>query len=119
MKTLRLIIASVALFAGLNSFAQNTISQELVNITISSETTREDLMYLRNDLQAVGVNFDYSPRFDGNRHLVGIDFTVKGEGFTNEYQVPNFTNAEAVQINIVRQNGASPVVKINPTPKKK
>lgn len=119
MKTLRLIIASVALFAGLNSNAQKTISQELVNVTITSETSREELMYLRQDLQAVGVEFDYSPRFDNNRRLMGIDFSVKGEGFTNEYKMPAFANNNAVQVNIVRQNGASPVVQINTIPLKK
>jgi len=119
MKTLRLIIATVALFSGLNSIAQNTISQELVDITISSETTREELMYLRNDLQAVGVNFDYSPVFDGNRHLIGIDFTVKGEGFDNSYSLPKFAPDQAVHMNINRQSGAAPTVQINPTQKKK
>jgi hypothetical protein len=119
MKTLRLVIATVALFAGLNSFAQNTISQELVDITISSETTREQLMYLRNDLQAVGVTFDYSPTFDGNRHLTGIEFTVKGEGINGEYKLPAFAPNQAVHVNIVRQNGNAPVVQINPIQKKK
>jgi hypothetical protein len=119
MKTLRLIIASVALFAGLNSSAQNTISQELVNVTISSETSREDLMYLRKDLLAVGVNFDYSPTFDNNRRLMSIEFSVKGEGFTKEFKMPAFTNNDAVQVNIARQSGATPVVNINSIPKKK
>jgi hypothetical protein len=119
MKTLRLFIASIALFAGLNSIAQNTISQELVDINISSETTREELMYLRNDLKAVGVDFDYSPTFDGNRHLTGIDFTVEGEGFDGTYNLPVFSPDQAVHVNIVRQNGAAPVVKIHPIQKKK
>ena len=118
MKLLRMLLTAACVVAGLSMFAQNTITQELVNISISAETTREELMYLRNDLQQVGVNFEYSPRFDGNRHLVGIEFTVKGEGFESSYNLEQFAPNQAVQVNITRAAGAAPVVNIQPVTKK-
>jgi hypothetical protein len=118
MKSLRILLTAICVTAGLSLFAQNTITQELVNISISGETTREELMYLRNDLQQVGVNFEYSPRFDGNRHLVGIEFTVKGTGFESSYNLEQFAPNQAVQVNITRTPGSNPVVNIQPVSKK-
>lgn len=77
MKKVRIIIASLAILMSGSLFAQNVITSENISITINGTTSREQLWQLRQDLQAQGVDFQYTPRFDNERKLISIQYTVK------------------------------------------
>jgi hypothetical protein len=77
MKSIRTILAAFFVIAGLAASAQNTITANEAHVTITGQTTREQLAQLRADLHAQGMDFQYSPVFNGNRQLESISFTVK------------------------------------------
>jgi hypothetical protein len=73
-------------------FAQ---SSSTIDVTISGQTSREQLAQLRRDLHAQGIVFNYAPQFDNERHLTGIRYKVAtadniqiGEGSHEALQQP-------------------------------
>jgi hypothetical protein len=108
MKTLRSLLVAAALTIGSSVMAQNIISNNEVNLTISSTTTREQLFQLRTDLIAQGLDFQYTPQFDANRNLIGIAYTVRTTtGGLVVCQSNNNVNltATSAHIHLVKQNG--------------
>ena len=77
MKKVRIIIAALAILMGGSLFAQNVITSDNISITINGTTTREQLWQLRQDMQVQGIDFQYTPRFDNERKLISIQYTVK------------------------------------------
>ncbi|MFN4885440.1 MAG: hypothetical protein ACK5EW_05465 [Bacteroidota bacterium] len=77
MKTLQLAIFASFLLIGTGMFGQNIINSTEVNVTINSETTREQLFQIRNELLIVGMDFLYTPQFDQNRKLVSLSYSVR------------------------------------------
>jgi len=108
MKTLRSLLVAAALTIGSSVMAQNIISSNEVNLTISSTTTREQLFQLRTDLIGQGLDFQYTPQFDANRNLIGIAYTVRTTtGGLVVCQSNNNVNltATSAHIHLVKQNG--------------
>lgn len=56
--------------------AQNNITSTEAHFAINGSTSREGLVELRTQLLAQGFDFRYSPKFDNQRHLVGIKYTI-------------------------------------------
>ena len=52
-------------------FAQSTSN---VDVTISGQTTREQLAQMRKDLQLQGIVFNYAPQFDQERRLMSLRY---------------------------------------------
>ena len=77
MKKVRIIIAALAILMGGSLFAQNVITSDNISIIINGTTTREQLWQLRQDMQVQGIDFQYTPRFDNERKLISIQYTVK------------------------------------------
>ncbi len=77
MKKVRIILAALAILMGGSLFAQNVITSDNISITINGTTTREQLWQLRQDMQVQGIDFQYTPRFDNERKLISIQYTVK------------------------------------------
>ncbi|MFZ4785541.1 MAG: hypothetical protein ACOYLH_08690 [Flavobacteriales bacterium] len=107
MNKVKTLLTALALFAGTALFAQNTITADEVNITITSETSREQLWQLRQEMQVQGIDFLYTPRFDNNRKLIGIEYTVKrsdgtvlGTASNNQLMNPNASS----KIILAKQN---------------
>jgi len=76
MKILRNLLTVLFLTTGIFGFAQNIITDNEANITITGATSREDLMHLRQDLLAQGFDFQYAPQFDAQRKLISMTFTI-------------------------------------------
>ncbi len=76
MKIIRTLLFTLCFAIGFAVSAQNIITATEAHITITTNTTREDLMHLRNDLKAQGIDFKYQPQFDNERKIVSITFTV-------------------------------------------
>ena len=108
MKTLRSLLVAAALVLGSSVMAQNIVSSNEVNLTLSSTTTREQLFQLRNDMIAQGLDFQYTPQFDSNRNLIGISYAVRtttgGLVVCQSNNTVNLT-ASAAHIHLVKQNG--------------
>jgi len=77
MKTIKLVLFAATFFFGTVAFGQNIITSNEVNVTINAETSREQLFQLRNELLAVGMDFQYTPQFDQNRKLISISYAVR------------------------------------------
>ena len=69
-----LLLAVVSTSLAQSSIAENT-TQEFSYI-INTETSRMDLVDLRNQMNEYGVTFMYNPSFDQNRKLNGIKVRV-------------------------------------------
>ncbi|MBL7941806.1 MAG: hypothetical protein JNM00_03520 [Flavobacteriales bacterium] len=103
MKTLILIAAFVGLFNAAN--AQNVITSEEVKIAITSETTREDLMQLRQQLFAQGIDFQYNPMFDGQRKLTGISLQIKTGDVEGQAENKNLNQiGQVMSIHLVKDS---------------
>jgi hypothetical protein len=96
MKIMKIFIAAILMVVGFNASAQNIITSTEAHITINAQTTREQLSQLRNDLHAQGIDFQYKPSFDGQRHLLGLEYqitanegAVTGTGHHKTLQNPN------------------------------
>jgi len=76
MKLIQTLLITGALLLGGSAMAQNIVTAEQVQVTINGSTTRESLAQMRQDLQAVGLEFRYQPQFDNDRHLTGISFMI-------------------------------------------
>ncbi|MFN6380446.1 MAG: hypothetical protein ACK4WD_14295 [Flavobacteriales bacterium] len=70
------ILAIFAIFAAFTADAQNIITAENISIEINSETTREAIYTLTNDLSAQGINVTFNPQFDNTRKLVAISYRI-------------------------------------------
>ncbi|MEN9942710.1 MAG: hypothetical protein RLZZ91_711 [Bacteroidota bacterium] len=108
MKTLRSLLVAAALTIGSSVMAQNIVSSNEVNLTLSTSTTREQLFQLRNEMIAQGLDFQYTPQFDANRTLIGISYSVRTTtGGLVVCQSNNNVNltAAAAHIHLVKQNG--------------
>ena len=108
MKTLRSFLVAAALTVGSSVMAQNIVTSNEVNLTLSSTTTREQLFQLRNEMIAQGLDFQYTPRFDANRTLIGISYSVRtttgGAIVCQSNDNVNLT-ASSAHIHLVKQNG--------------
>ena len=108
MKTLRSLLVAAALVMGSSVMAQNIVSSNEVNLTLSTTTTREQLFQLRNDMIALGLDFQYTPQFDSNRNLIGISYAVRtttgGLVVCQSNNTVNLT-ASAAHIHLVKHNG--------------
>ncbi len=96
-------IVFVALVLIVSAFNSDVVAQssteENVNLTISTETSREQLWEMRNDLAEQGINFKYEPKFDNDRVLIGIKVLVQtNDGFNAEYNVEHFSEGQVVKI---------------------
>lgn len=108
MKTLRSLLVAAAIFAGTSGIAQNIVSSNEVNLTLSTSTTREQLFQLRNEMITQGLDFQYTPQFDANRVLIGISYSVQTTaGGLVVCQSKNNVNltATTAHIHLVKQNG--------------
>lgn len=79
MKTLRYLLIMSIVALAIPSFSQNVITNDEVFVTITGETSREELGTLRTQLQAVGIDFQYFPGFNSERMLMGIKIIVKAD----------------------------------------
>jgi hypothetical protein len=108
MKTLRSLLVVAALAFGSSAIAQNIVSSNEVNLTLSTTTTREQLFQLRSDMIAQGLDFQYTPQFDASRNLIGIAYSVRtttgGLVVCQSNNTVNLT-ASAAHIHLVKQNG--------------
>ena len=59
MKTLRVLFMLCIVALTLPSVAQNIITNDEVFVTISGETTREELAEIRQQLLQAGIDFQY------------------------------------------------------------
>lgn len=76
MKTIRVLVAAILATACTTLFAQNTITPSQVDITITGQTTREQLAQLNKDMRALGLTFTYIPQFDNDRRLLSLQYKV-------------------------------------------
>jgi hypothetical protein len=67
------IITALLLCIGTAVFAQST---NTIDVTITGQTSREQLAQLRKDLQVQGIMFNYAPQFDNQRRLTAIQYKV-------------------------------------------
>ena len=108
MKTLRTLLVAASLTIGSTVMAQNIVTSNEVNLTLSTTTSREQLFQLRNDMIAQGLDFQYTPQFDANRILIGISYSVRTTtGGLVVCQSNNNVNltATSAHIHLVKQNG--------------
>lgn len=84
------LAAFALLMLSLGAIAQSEMD---FNVEINGETTRYELMEIRNELGQKGFDFQYQPRFNNDRQLVGIslkvvqiDGTLKAAYKTDELQ---------------------------------
>lgn len=96
MKNIQLLLAAILISTGLSAQSQNVITATEAHVTISGQTTREQLGQVRADLIAQGFKFNYSPEFDGERRLIGLTYTISandgqlnGAGYHKSLQNPN------------------------------
>lgn len=108
MKTLRMILVAALFAVGLNLSAQNIINANEAHVTITGSMTREALAQLKLDLKAQGYEFNYAPDFDGERRLVGIQYTmtanngaISGNGYHKTLRNPN----SSLTIHVNKTNG--------------
>lgn len=66
-------LTALLLCLGTAVFAQ---SSNTIDVTISGQTSREQLAQLRKDLRVQGVVFNYAPQFDNQRRLTAIQYKV-------------------------------------------
>lgn len=77
MKTLKVFLIAICTFACSEVFAQQqVITSETVDVTISGETTREQLAIINKEMRAQGLVFNYIPQFDGQRKLLSLQYKV-------------------------------------------
>ncbi|MCB0761870.1 MAG: hypothetical protein KDC12_10140 [Flavobacteriales bacterium] len=96
----KLLVAAL-LTVGATFFAQDAAaqSQENVDISITNETTREQLWEMHESLKAQGIQFKYQPEFNQDRQLIGIQVTVTTEdGFTGSFANNNLVDGQSVRI---------------------
>ena len=67
------LLTALLICLGTTLFAQSSTT---IDVTINGQTSREQLAQMRRDLQAQGIFFNYSPRFDNERRLVAIQYKV-------------------------------------------
>lgn len=80
-----LVTFLIAIIVSIGAYSQITASD--AHITITGNTTREELGVMAQTCHENGFDFRYQPRFDAQRRLTGISYTlstadklVKGEG---------------------------------------
>ncbi len=107
MKSIRTLLVAGLMTIGLSSFAQNIVSENDINITINGQTSREELAAYAQQMRAIGVDFLYRPQFDGNRHLIGIEYTLKaGSTIIGTVEQTNLKAAGTqTKFHIVKANG--------------
>ncbi len=76
-------------------------SQENIDLTISNETSREQLWEMHESLKEQGINFKYQPEFNQNRVLTGIKVQiVTNDGFEGNFE--NLNLVDGAQVKIIR-----------------
>lgn len=74
-------------------------SQENIDLTISNETSREQLWEMHEALKAEGINFKYQPQFNQDRVLTGIAVQVQtAEGLEANFENLNLVDGAKVKI---------------------
>jgi len=76
MNVIKSILLVIFMIGGLAMSAQNIITSTQANVTIDHTTTRESLVQLRTELLAQGIDFRYMPKFDNQRQITSISFTI-------------------------------------------
>ena len=109
MKKIKILIASIALFAGIDAAAQNIISADQINVTLNASTSREQLFQIKTDMAAQGVQFNYQPQFNQERVLIAIQYELKDNtgkvlGKLESTSLANPNSNAGFQLN--KQNGA-------------
>jgi hypothetical protein len=90
------------------SFAQNIITNDEVYVTITGETTREELGALREQLLTVGVDFKYYPGFNSDRKLMSIrvEFTADADHVGTGDNPAISAAGQKLQFHMKKENGA-------------
>jgi len=99
------LITALLMCASSILFAQSTGN---IDITISGQTTREQLAQMRKDLQLQGVVFNYAPQFDQERRLLSLRYKFA----TSDNVLIGEGGHEALQ-----QAGANVTIHVNPSTK--
>ncbi len=99
------LITALLVCASSILFAQTTGN---VDVTISGQTTREQLAQMRKDLQLQGIVFNYAPQFDQERRLLSLQYRFS----TTDNAVIGEGSHEALQ-----QPGANVTMHVNATTK--
>lgn len=76
MKSVKFFLVALCTLAIGEVFGQKTISAEVVDVTISGQTTREELALLNKEMRAQGLVFNYIPQFDNDRKLLSLQYKV-------------------------------------------
>ncbi len=61
---------------GFTAISQSVITSTDAQISITGQTTREELSQISRDLKVQGIVFKYWPTFNSNRQLMGLSFEV-------------------------------------------
>ncbi len=84
--------------------AQQVITSEEVKVGITGETSREDLMHLRQDMLVQGVDFQYNPVFDMQRKLIGISVMVKAGEVEGQAEVKDLNQPGKAMVIHLQKN---------------
>jgi hypothetical protein len=76
MKSVKILLLAALTLAFGEMLGQNTVSAETVDVTISGQTTREELALLNKEMRAQGLVFNYIPQFDNDRKLLSLQYKV-------------------------------------------
>jgi hypothetical protein len=76
MKSVKFFLVALCALAFGEVFGQNTISADVVDVTINGQTTREELALLNKEMRAQGLVFNYKPQFDNDRRLLSLQYKV-------------------------------------------
>ncbi len=76
MNRIKTIFTLLFMTVGFAAFSQNIITTTDAQISITGQTTREELSQISRDLKAQGIVFKYWPTFNSNRQLTGLSFEV-------------------------------------------
>ncbi len=77
MKKFAFLFVLFLVLTGSSAFAQNIITESQISVTITKDTSREQLWQIHQDLKVQGIDFNYTPRFDSQFKLMSIQYTVK------------------------------------------
>jgi hypothetical protein len=96
------LLAALLICMGSALFAQ---SNSNVDVTISGQTSREQLAQMRKDLLTQGIVFNYAPQFDNERRLMSVQYKFS----TSDNVLIGQGSHEALQ-----QAGANVLIHVNP-----
>lgn len=97
------LIFGAFLALGATMISQDVVaqSQENIDLTISNETSREQLWEMHETMKAEGIQFKYQPKFNQDRVLTGIAVQVKtDDGYEANFE--NLNLVDGAEIKIIR-----------------